>query len=83
MKISRKIINFKVLKKFSMVYNALKISKLFDFIKTFVMKVNFKVRKKFKITIHFEIEFYYYYYFLAIGNYRNDIYSDDTNNFIH
>jgi hypothetical protein len=80
-KIYGKIFKLKLITKLSKYIFSTKILKSFDFIRSFVIKINLKVKKIFTSKILFQI--YIINIILGIANDCNGYYSHNTNNFIH
>jgi hypothetical protein len=80
-KICGKIFKLKLITKLLKYFFSAKILKSFDLIRTFVIKINLKVKKN--IYLKNFISNLYYYYFLGIANGCIGYYSHNTYNFIH
>jgi hypothetical protein len=79
--ICEKIFKLKLITNLSKYFFSAKILKSFDLIRSFVIKINLKVKKN--IYLKNFISNLYYYYFLGIANDCNGYYSHNTNNFAH
>jgi hypothetical protein len=79
LKVFGKIFKLKLLTKLPKYFFSAKILTSFDLIRSFVVKINLKVKKCSLKIFYLSL----YYYFLGIANDCNGYYSHNTNNFIH